>query len=131
VRRALEDLRLWTCLLALACFAAGTSAGVLVARARAPEPLAPEAPFDAYRGAFLRRFPLDPRRERLFEQLLRNYEKEIEDARTELLRRSQPELERAMATIGVRYQGYVRDFVLPPERRGEFDALAGQWYTVQ
>jgi hypothetical protein len=131
VTRALNDPRLWACVLAAVCFLAGLSAGVFVGRSRVAEPPSGGAPFDLYRAAFVRQFELDPRRERLFHELLRNYEQEVEDARTSLLRRNQPELEQALARIGQRYQSYVRDHVLPPEQRAEFDALSEQWVTIQ
>jgi hypothetical protein len=126
----MNQVRLWVVLLCLTCFAAGLSAGTIAA-GTGPAVQAPSGPFDAYRTALVARFRLDPERERLFGELLRNYAQAIEAAEERLLQRSRPELERELAEIGALYQGYIRDFVVPPERRAEFVALSGQWQTIE
>lgn len=127
----MNSLRLWIALLAVACFAAGLTAGVFVAEARAEEPRRGGEPFEDYRLAMVERFQLDPERERLFAEVLRTYRQSIEDTRTRLLQEHRPELERELAEIGARYQTYIRDHVLPPDRRQEFDALSAGWRTIQ
>ena len=127
----MSNIRLWIGLLALVCFLAGVTTGLSIPRETRGVVQRTGQPFDEYRLAFERRFPLDPEREQLFAELLRNYTREIEDARNALLRRSQPELESTLAEIGSRYRGYIRDHVLPPDRRAEFDALADRWQSIQ
>jgi hypothetical protein len=125
----MSSLRLWTILLALTCFAAGLCAGMLFAPASDAQ--RGGEPFEAYRAAFLARFRLSPERERLFGELLANYQQAIEDTRTRLLQNSRPEFEREVAEIGARYQAYIRDHVVPPAQREEFLSLASEWRTIQ
>jgi hypothetical protein len=125
-----NDLRFWVCVLALVCFAVGISTGLLLSGGRARASRGPAAPFDEYRVAFSRRFDLDRDRERLFSELLRNYALEIEAARTRLLSQNQPALDAELVEIGDRYRGLIRDQVLPPSRREEFDTQAGQWHRI-
>lgn len=127
----MNNLRVWIALLALACFAAGLTAGVFVAEARSEEPRRSGEPFEDYRAALVERFRLEPERERLFAELLRSYHKSIEDTRTRLLTDHRPELESELAEIGARYHAYIRDHVLPPDRRAEFEALSAEWRTIQ
>ena len=127
----MKNVRLWIALLALMSFLAGLNAGLSI-DAKPRRVVAPSSgPFDEYQADFTRRFQLDQARQRLFAELLRNYAKEIEDARTALLRRNQPELDQTLSEIGHRYRGYIRDHVLPPSQRAEFDALAESWQTIQ
>jgi hypothetical protein len=129
--RALQDARVWILLLALVCFAVGVTTGLFLARAGEHAPLSSGGPFEEYRSSFTQRFHLDGRRERLFAELLRNYAKDIEEARTRVLRPNQPELERELVEIGHRYRGLIRDHVLPPEQRAEYDSLEADWQTIQ
>ena len=69
----MSGVRLWISLLALSCFAAGLAAGVLVSEARAGEAPRGLEPMGDYRTAVVARFGLEPERERLFSELLRNY----------------------------------------------------------
>ena len=126
----MSNLRVWIALLALTCFAAGVSSGLFLAAERR-EPARSDQPFGNYRAAFVERFGLDPTRAALFEDLLHEYHEELEAARTGLLARSRSELEPQLEQIGVRYAEAIRDHVLPPERRAEFDALKSEWRTIQ
>ncbi|MCC7011326.1 MAG: hypothetical protein IT454_02090 [Planctomycetes bacterium] len=126
----MNNLRLWIALLALTCFAAGVSAGLMLAPDE-PGPARGSQPFDAYREAFVGRFRLSAERQRWFDETLRNYAAAIEDSRARVLARSRPELERELSEIGAVYQGFIRDHVVPPEQRAEFDELCGEWQTIQ
>lgn len=126
----MNNVRLWIVLLGLTCFAAGLSTGLMMSPDSGAA-LRSGEPFEEYRTAVARRFELDAERERLFAELLRNYSQAIEETRTRLLQRSRPELERELAEIGERYQALIRDYVVPPERRGEFDALSETWQAIQ
>jgi hypothetical protein len=125
-----NDVRLWTCVLALVCFAVGVSTGLLIAGEPRTSRRAGE-PFDEYRAAFVRRFELDRDRERLFAELLRNYAREIEAARMRPLELEQPALDAQLVEIGERYRALIRDHVLPPSRREEFDVQAALWHRIQ
>ncbi len=127
----MSGVRLWISLLALSCFAAGLAAGVLVSEARAGEALRGLEPMGDYRVAVVARFGLEPERERLFSELLRNYQQSIDETRERLLAEHRPELERELAAIGARYQAYIRDHVIPTARRAEFDALSAEGRTIQ
>ncbi|MCY3001225.1 MAG: hypothetical protein NTV21_05420 [Planctomycetota bacterium] len=131
----IDNPRLWIGALAVACFAAGLTAGAFLtesrAEARSEAARGAEVPFADYRRAMVERFQLEPERERLFAEVLRTYQQGIDDAGARLLREHRPELERELADLGARYQAYIRDHVLPPERRSEFDALSAEWRTLQ
>jgi len=127
----MSGVRLWIGLLALCCFAAGLGAGVLVSESRAGEVPRGLEPMGDYRAAVVERFGLEPARERLFGEVLRNYQQSIDETRERLLAEHRPELERELAEIGARYQAYIRDHVIPPARRAEFDALSADGRTIQ
>jgi hypothetical protein len=126
----MSNVRVWIALLALTCFAAGLSSGMFLAAQRKQPELSRE-PFEDYRAAFVERFALEAQRAELFRDLLREYHEELEAARTGVLARSRSELEPQLEQIGVRYAEAIRDHVLPPERRAEFDALKSEWRTIQ
>ena len=118
--------RLWVAILALVCFLAGSASGLLYASAtRQPPPSG--GPFDEYKRAFCAEFKLDTARSKLFDELLANYHKEIEDVRQRALANSLAEMEPQLVKLGDRYRDVIRDHVLPENQRAEFDALANAW----
>lgn len=126
----MHNVRLWVVLLALTSFLGGLTAGMTVARpARAAAPL--DEPFADYRLALKQQFELDPERDRLFGELLRNYQRDLDASRERVLAASRSQLEPELAELGLRYRGLIRDHVLPPDRRAEFDQLARQWNPIQ
>ncbi len=126
----MENVRLWVLLLALTCFAAGLSAGMTLARPSAT-PVRFDEPFAEYRRAFQQRFQLEPERERLFGELLRNYQRDFDASRERVLAASRSQLEPELAELGLRYRQLIRDHVLPPARRDEFDQLAREWVPIR
>lgn len=126
----LNSVRVWVVLLALTSFAAGVGAGLYLARPSAPQPGTAEA-FEAYRSAFSREFQLDAERSRLFGELLRNYQRDLDAARERVLAASRSELEPELAELGQRYRQWIRDHVLPPEQRATFDARVREWAPIQ
>ncbi len=126
----LNSVRLWVVLLAATSFLAGLSAGMALSR---PVPAAERSdePFRDYRIAFTREFGLDAERARLFGELLRNYQRDLDALRDRVLATSRNPLEPELAELGLRYRQLIRDHVLPPARRGEFDALARRWEPIQ
>jgi len=125
----MNSVRLWIVILAATCFLAGFSAGLATSRpATAPERT--DEPFHDYRTAFVRQFGLDAERERLFTELLRNYRRDIDASRERVLAASRTELEPELADLGLQYRQLIRDHVLPPARRAEFDAMTTQWSSI-
>jgi hypothetical protein len=115
--------RLWVAILAVVCFLAGSATGLLYASATRP-PASSGGPFDEYKRAFCERFKLDAQRTKLFDDLMRNYHKEIEDVRQRALANSLAEMEPQLVKLGDRYRDVIRDHALPENQRAEFDALS-------
>jgi hypothetical protein len=80
-----------------------------------------------YERALVERFDLDPQRQRLLVGLLEHYNLEVEEIQnrhTALVRREmEPELRRA----GLEYRTLLRDRLLPPAQRAEFDRLTADF----
>ena len=117
-------LRSWVAELALTAFGAGGLSGVLVERSRhASEPLA-DGPFHDYRTLFEEHFQLTPERQRLFGQVVRHYQRELDEVRQRALEDSMDSLEPDLISLGLRYRDLIRNHVLPESDRAEFDRLA-------
>jgi hypothetical protein len=110
-------LRAWILLLALVSFLAGLATGVVHER-RSEEPT---GAFAAYRERLVREFDLAPARERGLALLLENFERELEALETRGLESLEPEL----VAIGERYQGWIRELVVPPSQWDRFDLMLG------
>jgi len=125
----MNNVRVWVVLLAITCFAGGLSAGMALARpAVAPAPA--DEPFADYRRALRREFDLDAERDRLFAELLRNYQRDIEASQERVLAASRSQLAPELAELGLRYRQLIRDHVVPPARRIEFDQRVRQWEPI-
>ena len=123
----MNNPRAWIAVLAVVAFLAGLAGGMLLsARTQTRE----HAPFEDYRREFVARFELDPERARLFDELLRNYARELEDIRQRALANSLSAMDEQLAATGLRYRDRIRNHVLPESRRAEFDALARGWNPV-
>lgn len=112
-------LRAWIVVLAATSFLAGTGAGVLLA-ASLREPVPEPGPFADYRRMLVEAFELSPEREELLDDLLWNYHRDIENLKFRQLEAAKNDL----ARLGLNYRRNIRDAVLPPDRREEFDRLA-------
>jgi len=110
-------LRAWILLLALVSFLAGLATGVVHERRSE----APTGAFAAYRERLVREFDLSPARERGLALLLENFERELEALETRGLETLEPEL----VAIGERYQGWIRELVVPPSQWDRFDLMLG------
>jgi hypothetical protein len=126
----LNSVRLWVVLLAATSFLAGLSAGMALSRP-APTVERSDEPFHDYRVALTREFELDAERSRLFGELLRNYQRDLDASRERVLAASRSQLEPELAELGLRYRQLIRDHVVPPVRRGDFDTLARRWDPIQ
>ena len=97
---------------------------MLLEHQRAASGRPPEGPFEHYERLFLARFDLSPERERLFAQVLRHYQRELEGIRLGAIEDSMDTLEPELVHLGLRYRDLIRNHVLPESERGEFDLLA-------
>lgn len=127
----LGRLRSWVASLALISFLAGGLAGVLLERQLSAAEPGPSGPFEDYRQLFSERFDLSPERERLFEQVVQHYQRELEEVRQRALEDSMGTLEPELVRLGLRYRDLIRNHVLPRTDRPEFDRLAqaSPWAT--
>jgi hypothetical protein len=119
----MSRLQLWIVALAVTNFLAGGAGGLLLAREMRPEYLT-HGSFEDYQRMFLASFELSPERTRLFAELMRNYDKELEDLHQEALETSMSEMEPRLIRLGRRYRDMIRNNVLPVGQRVEFDRLA-------
>jgi hypothetical protein len=123
-----KSLRLWVALLALVSFAAGGAAGTLAA-AEVFRP-APEAgPFTAYERGLVRTFQLSPERTALLHVLISGYQRDIERIKSAHMAHILSTMEPELADIGRLFREQIRDKVLPPDRRADFEspALVSTW----
>lgn len=122
----MTSIRAWVLILALVCFLAGLAAGLIGAEL-SDDAKSPSGELGDYERAFVERFDLDPQRQRLLVGLLEHYNlevEEIENRHTALVRREmEPELRRA----GLHYRALLRDRLLPPAQRAEFDRLTADF----
>lgn len=121
----MTSVRLWIVVLVGTSFLAGLACGPLLARRAAPEPRsARAAPFIDYERALVERFELSPERREALRALLASYERELERIKDSHMADYMSAMEPELSAKGAEYSSYVRDRVLPAERRAEFDLLA-------
>lgn len=118
----MKDPRLWIGLLALVSFLTGVAASALFERLSGPR--AEPGPFAAYAAELQDRFQLDPERGRHLAVVLRDYDQELQRIRDARTAEFYAALESELRPKGLEYNRIIRDLVLPPDRREEFDALA-------
>jgi len=118
-----NGLRAWIVLLALTAFGAGTGAGVLLSMRLHPRQVE-SGPFEDYQRRFTDQFDLSAERSRLLGEVLTAYAAAIEDLEQRQLARGMSDLEDEIEALGREYHTLIRDHVLPPDRRPEFDRLA-------
>jgi hypothetical protein len=123
-----NSLRLWIAILGLACFGAGTGFGFQLSLRMHPRQLE-GGPFEDYQREFSAKFQLSPERSRLLGQLLTNYAAEIESLKQARLARSMSGMEGDLQSLGREYHDLIRNYVLPPGQRPDFDQLAA-WSPV-
>ena len=118
----MKGLRSWILLLALVSFLTGLAAGwtgAEISRADLPASSA----FGAYERELVRTFELDPRRQHLLAELLDHYNREIEEIQNRYTAEVRHDMEPELRRVGREYRSHLRDHILPPSRRAEFDAL--------
>lgn len=112
----MNSLRLWIVLLALVAGLAGFAAGRLTAPVQAQST---SGPFPGYTERMQSTFDLSPDRVRALRLLLERYDRDIENLKIRHLDDLRPELVR----LGDTYRDWIRDKVLPADRRSDFDLL--------
>jgi len=127
-----NSLRLWIVVLALVCFGAGAAAGTLASAATFRPP--PErGPFAQYERDLIKTFALSPVRAELLHALLAGYQRDIERIQSGSMAETLSAMEPELASRGRWYRDQIRDKVLPPERRAEFDgpAFVSTWTSAR
>ena len=117
--------RAWITLLAGTSFLAGLAAGFLLSALRAEEPAA-SGDFGGYRQRLVEQFELDPERAELLGVVLVNYEQDLARVRDLQTARSMENMEPELLELGSRYWSLIRERVIPPASRSEFDRFAEQ-----
>lgn len=118
----MKDARPWIALLGVVCFLAGIAASTL--HQRLGELEADRGPFAAYAEELIAEFELSPERAAHLRVILRNYANEIDRIREGREVEFYASLEEELRPKGAEYDGYIRNEVLPREKRAKFDALA-------
>jgi hypothetical protein len=123
-----KSLRLWIALLALLSFAAGGAAGTLAA-AHYFRPAPESGPFTQYERELTATFELSPERAALLHVLMEDYRRQIERIQSRQVADSLSAMEPELARIGRSYREQIRDKVLPPGKRAQFDdpSLVVSW----
>ncbi len=112
--------RFWIVLLAGTSFLAGLAGGVLLSFSLRLSPEPEPVRFAAYEARMVGTFQLDEKRERLLHLALASYDEEVEGLKARTLRELEPEL----AELGRTCRERIRHYVIPVERRVEFDRRA-------
>ena len=122
----MQNLRFWILLLACSAFGAGLGVGWFAAsRVHARETLAADAgPFAGFEAQFARTFKISKERERLLGELLTCYKREIDEKEQDQLEKGRTELDRELEKLSLTYRERIRNSVLLPEQRTEYDRLA-------
>lgn len=119
----MKDIRSWILILALVCFVAGGVAGRIVTeRSLAGDP--GRGALSQYESLLVGEFELDPERSRYLHGILESYELEVERIKDEHVAAYRSAIEPDLRRLGIEYNTLIRDKVLPPSQRPEFDRLA-------
>lgn len=110
--------RFWIVVLALTSFLVGLAAGFLVSLRR--HPLVEPSPFAAYEARLVERFELDEERTRWLRRILASYDEDLEALKARHVR----DMEDEFVEVGLACRDRIRRWVIPEERRQEFDRLA-------
>lgn len=117
----MSGIRTWVSVLATTAFLAGLGSGVLLGLSLVPAP-PPDRPFVDYERLLVEHFGLadEPLRVEGLRAVLAAYHDDLEVLRA----RELAAIESELAELGLACRRRIRDKVLPPDRREEFDLLA-------
>jgi len=123
-----KSLRFWIVVLAVLCFVAGGAAGTLAA-ASFFRPAPQAGPFAQYERDLAAKFQLSPERAALLHVLMEDYRRQIERVQSSHVADTLSAMEPELARIGRSYREQIRDKVLPPNKRAEFEdpSLVAAW----
>ena len=123
VARGPSVLHLWILLLAAVSFLCGLAAGRLEAL-RAAE--VDRGPFADYRLGLEREFDLaeEPLRAEALRELIEEYDRKLNAVKERHLQDYWSSIEPELSALGAEYGGKIRDTIIPPSRRAEFDRLS-------
>ena len=107
--------RTWILILSITCFFAGLAGGVVFAAGRFPAE--EKGRFAQYEARMIEYFDLDEERQRHLRYILDSYGKEIERLKEHNLQ----ELAERLQKEGRNRHNLIRDWVIPENRRTEFD----------
>ena len=113
-------LKAWIALLALTSFLGGLAGGVLLGLRLAPRPEGRRA-FADYEELLAQEFELPPDRRHALRIILDYYERELDALGA---RHQTPGMQAELDALGARCSDWIRNKVLPEERRAQFDQLA-------
>lgn len=111
--------RFWVVVLGGVCFLSGLAGGVLVAPRL--DPSSESGPFAAYETRFAEEFGLDQEQRQDLRHVLARYLSDVEELKARQMDGLEPEL----VKLGLVCRDRIRKYVVPAERRSDFDRLAG------
>lgn len=114
----MSGVRFWILLAAAVSFLAGAAAGVLLARSGDREPASGWA---AYAERLADEYDLSPERRSSLKILIAQFAVEIANKQRAYESRILNQMEPDLRELGARYDGYIRDSVLPPAQRARYD----------
>jgi hypothetical protein len=118
------NLRLWVSILALTAFLAGLACGPLIMAWLFPQERAlSSGPFADYERMLVNTFQLETERREPLHAILDQYRRDLESIKDRHMADYMSAMESELTDLGRAYREEIRDSVLPPDRRGEFDRL--------
>lgn len=121
----MNSYRFWIVIASTIWFISGIVVGLSAAGAwkkELPEP----SPVEHYTARMISEFGMQPERAELFRQLMDEYQEEIEDVREQHIARQASSMEPELARLGARYTDLIRDRVLSPAQRDQFERLSSE-----
>jgi hypothetical protein len=110
-------------------FLAGLASGLLFSAIQADEPTV-QGEFAGYQVRLVEQFGLSGERSDLLGVVLASYEQDLVRVQDRQNARSMTTMEPELRDLGRRYWGVIRESVIPPNSRGEFDRFAEQNLVV-
>jgi hypothetical protein len=119
-----NNLRLWVSVLALTAFLAGLACGPLIMAWFFPQERAiASGPFADYERMLVREFQLEAERSEPLHAILEQYRRDLESIKDRHMADYMSAMESELRDLGRACREEIRDNVLPPDRRAEFDRL--------
>lgn len=110
--------RVWILILTTTSFLSGLAGGILFSIYRIPAER--PGPFPAYEARLVQTYDLDEEHARWLHGILARFDADIDELKARHVHELEPELIKAGETCAER----IRRWVIPPDRRNEFDRMA-------